>query len=150
MRRLLMLTALTALMAAPALAETQFTAVLNGGAAGTTSPAMGSATLVLNDDLDEVTYTIEYSGLLGTETAAHFHNAGPAETGPVVEPLPATNPKTGTWMIEPDEVVELLAERIYINIHTDMFPAGEIRGNVTFDVVPTEEQSLSEVKSDFR
>jgi len=148
--RIMLLTAAAALLALPAAAATQFTATLDGPSSGTPSPATGTAVLVLNDAQTELSYTITYSGLLGAEVAAHFHNAPPGMNGPVMEPLPAGEPKVGVWAVTSDEVVELMAGRVYINIHTDLYPAGEIRGNVSFESVPSESQSMSSVKAEFR
>lgn len=150
MKRFTVLTFTLLLLALPAAAATQFTAVLDGASSGTPSPATGTATLLLNDAQTELSYTITYSGLLGPEVAAHFHNAPPGVNGPVMEPLPAGEPKVGVWMITPAEVVELMAGRVYINVHTTFYPGGEIRGNVTFDTVPSEEQSMSALKADYR
>jgi hypothetical protein len=93
--------------------------------------ARGSARMVVDTTANTLTYRISYSGLAAAETAAHFH--GPAAIGanaPVVQGLPAGNPKVGVWTypeaLEPD----ILANRIYINIHTGAFPGGEIRGQV--------------------
>ncbi|HPF35726.1 MAG TPA: CHRD domain-containing protein [Candidatus Krumholzibacteria bacterium] len=150
MKTRILLTSLICLAATAALAETQFTATLDGASSGTPSPATGTAVMILNDAQTELSYTITYSGLTGTEVAAHFHNAPPGSNGPILEPLPAGEPKVGVWMVSPSDVVELMAGRVYINVHTNLYPAGEIRGNVTFDTVASEESSLSSVKTEYR
>lgn len=137
------------LLAAPVLAESIYTATIDGTSAGTPSGATGTAILTLNDLGTEVSYSISYSGLMGTEVAAHFHNAGPGMNGPVMFPLPAGQPKVGTWSVGAFEVGELNAGRVYINIHTDLYPAGEIRGNIGFTSVPNEATSWGAVKALF-
>ena len=131
-------------------AETLFQATLNGVQAGTPSTATGSASLILNDAQTEVAYTITFSGLEGTEGAAHFHNAAPGQNGPVLAGLPLGSPKVGVWNVSPGDVVELFAGRVYINVHTDVYATGEIRGDVSFVAVPADETSWSEIKSDYR
>lgn len=138
------------LLATPVLAETIYTATLDGASAGTPSGATGTATLTLNDLETEISYTISYSGLMGTEVAAHFHNAAPGVSGPVMSPLPAGQPKVGTWAVGAFEVSELNAGRVYINIHTNLYPAGEIRGDIGFTAVPNEATSWGSVKALFK
>lgn len=149
---LLTLTLATALLAVsgPARAETLYSATLNGALAGTPSPATGTATLILNDAQTEVSYTVEYSGLQGAEFAAHFHQGRPGEFGPVLLSLPLGSPKVGVWAVGPTEVDMLNQGRVYINIHTDLYPGGEIRGDITFQTVDNESVSLGAIKALFR
>ena len=43
------------------------------------SPAVGNAYCVLNNAQTQLSYTVNYTGLLGPRTASHFH--GPASPG---------------------------------------------------------------------
>jgi len=151
-RRTLLTLALAAGMAlaVPAAAETTFEGTLSGAAAGTDSPATGTVEATLDDAQTELSYTISYAGLVGTETVAHFHNAPPGENGPPVHLLPPENPKVGTWAISPDMVAELLAGNIYVNIHTDAHPSGEIAGWLEESSVPADATTLSQVRHLFR
>ena len=153
MNRLRLLTtviAALALLAVPALAETILEGTLSGEAAGTQSPATGTIEATLNEAQTELSYTIAYSGLVGTETVAHFHNAPPGQSGGPVHTLPTTNPKVGVWQISPEMVTELLAGNIYVNIHSDVYPAGEIAGWLSVTSVPVEGASLTEVRALFQ
>lgn len=116
-------------------ADTYFSAVLDGATAGTVSPATGTATFVLDEAETEVAYVIEYSGLLGTETVAHIHNAPAGVVGPVFHNLAFGSPKVGVWPVGPFEVAELRAGRVNILIHSELYPAAEIRGNLVLDIV---------------
>lgn len=123
-------------------ADTYYTAVLDGPTAGTPSTATGTAVLTLNSAETEVTYVIEYSALVGNETVAHIHNAPPGVIGPVFHFLEFGSPKTGVWEVGPFEVAELNAGRVNILIHSDLYPASEIRGDVEFhSVAPAESPS---------
>jgi len=151
-RRTQLTLALAAVMALaiPAAAETTFEATLSGAAAGTDSPATGTVEATLNDAQTELSYTISYSGLVAPETMAHFHNAPPGESGPPVHTLPPENPKVGTWEISAEMVSELLAGNIYVNIHTEEHPGGEIAGWLEESSVPADATTMSQVRSLFR
>jgi hypothetical protein len=114
-------------------AETLFVATLDQSqnVPPTGSPGTGTAALVLNDAQTEVDYYITYSGLEGTETNAHFHNAPPGENGSILYPLPLGTPKVGTWPVTVHDVGYLLAGEVYVNIHTDLYIGGEIRGDIS-------------------
>jgi len=114
-------------------AATVFTTALAGSneTPPNASPATGFAVLTLNDAQTQVTFHIQFSGLVGTETAAHLHHAPPGVAGPVVFGLPLGSPKNGVWPVGPTEVAWLTAGEIYVNIHSTSFPGGEIRGNLS-------------------
>jgi hypothetical protein len=107
------------------------------------TPATGIGNFVLNNDQTRVDFTVTYSGLTGgAVVGAHFHNAPPGANGPIVRGYdPALFPSpSGTvplaWTatdpqpLTPALVAELLAGRIYFNIHTQQYPMGEIRANL--------------------
>lgn len=102
----------------------------------TGSPATGSACLILDQTAHTITFNISYSGLLGVETAAHFHQAPPGSAGGVIIGLPPGKPKIGTLATTPAQEAAFLAGNVYINIHTTVFPGGEIRGQVLVGAVP--------------
>ena len=137
------------LWAGPALAATVYHANMDGASAGTPSQAYGTVVMTLNDEQTEVTYRIEYFELLGLEVLAHIHSGFPGETGPVLLPLPLGEVKTGVWPVGPDEVTMLNRGKIYVNVHTDLYPSGEIRGDVSFQSVPRTETSWGGIKALF-
>ena len=101
-----------------------------------TTDATGTGSLSLNADWTELEYHITIEGV--APTAAHFHNAAFDGNGAVVKTLDFSNSFTifGTWSgsdptdpLTPELVTELLAGRLYLNIHTADNPSGEIRGN---------------------
>lgn len=103
------------------------------------TPATGTGSVELNGEGTEAKFIITVEGLSGPMNAAHFHNEALGVNGPVVRTITsdfAGNMATGVWTsadtepLTPALVSELLASRIYFNIHTDSFPAGEIRGQV--------------------
>src|SRR5262245_7402125 len=127
------------------LAETCFNAILDGTQAGTGSPATGVGKFVLSDDQTVLTYRVTFANLLAPETASHIHSD--AEGGGIVKPLSLGSPKIGTWTsadptpMTPQRVADLKAGRLYVNVHSTLFPAGEIRGQIL--IAPCEEQCFN-------
>lgn len=100
----------------------------------TQSAGKGSADITFDTAAKKLSWTVNYSGLTGPATNAHFH--GPGEAGKnagVAVPIPnyATSPVSGTATLTDAQAADLMAGKYYINIHTAANPAGEIRGQVT-------------------
>jgi hypothetical protein len=114
------------------------------------TPATGSATLTL-DGAKMLSFSISYSGLVGIETAAHIH--GPAGVGVnagVVFPLPLGNLKISmVGPLTPAQEADLNAGLYYINVHTDLFPGGEIRGQILAGGVPVEPSTWGRIKRQY-
>lgn len=136
-----------------------FTATLSGdeevpeeGEVETT--ATGDATFELSADGTEMSYTVNVSGLVDVNMA-HIHVAASGENGPVVVWLHPEGPPpellegttdgllaSGTFTADDlmedleggtleDLVAEMVAGNTYVNAHTEVYPAGEIRGQIT-------------------
>ncbi|MBT8089318.1 MAG: CHRD domain-containing protein [Gammaproteobacteria bacterium] len=105
----------------------------NAGA-GTGSLGSGAATMTLDTDTNEFAWFIAWQNLSAPVTVAHFH--GPAlpnqNAGVQVDFLTIApgNPSFGSTTINNAQAADLLAGLWYINIHTTLFPGGEIRGQV--------------------
>ncbi len=104
------------------------------------APATGIGHAVATYDPSTLTlaWKVDYAGLSGPVLAAHIH--GPAEPGmdgPIVVPFqpPFTDPFSGSAKLTLDQVSQLLGGLYYVNLHTQAFPAGEIRGQL--NVQPT-------------
>jgi hypothetical protein len=138
---------LTALALRPAAAIEEFSATLTGAEAGTPSPATGTATLTLNNTETQIIYSISYSGLTSPEIAAHIHRSA----GGIAFPLPLGTPKTGTWDSPPASDIELLRNGgLYINIHTQAYASGEIKGTLMRSATPVEPSTWGRIKSLYR
>lgn len=116
-----------------------FTAVIDGAqadaGAGTGSPGTGSATAQYDDVTGDFSWDISWSGLLSPETVMHFHGpALPNQNAGVQVNFGAisgtTSPSIGSTVINATQGADLLNDLWYINIHTEQFPGGEIRGQV--------------------
>jgi hypothetical protein len=93
----------------------------------------GTADVTVDTTTKKLSWKIEYTGLSGPATAAHFH--GPADAsknaGVEVPIVPAgPSPLSGTATITDAELKQLMDGMMYINVHTKAHPAGEIRGQV--------------------
>ena len=139
-------------------ADTNFTAVLNGlqENPANASPATGTATMVLNNAMTELTYSMSFSGLVAPQNAAHFHNddlANPSPNGAVVRSIGVGTPIAGIWKNTDAQpltaalVAELFAGRLYINVHSTTFPGGEIRGNIIQEPTPVESATWGRIKT---
>ena len=128
--------ALAFIAGAPAFAETvTFKTALTGAeevppndskGAGTVDASLDTSTKVLS-------WTIDYSGLSGPATAAHFH--GPADAGknaPPVVPIEGSldSPIKGTATLSDEQAADLQAGKWYFNVHTAKHAGGEIRGQL--------------------
>ena len=91
----------------------------------------GSGTATLNTDTNLFSWNIIFSDLEGNQTAAHFHGAAPIceEAGPEIT-LPPGSPIVGQATLTAQQETDLLAGLWYINVHTNLHPGGEIRGQV--------------------
>jgi CHRD domain len=130
----------------------RFAANLNGGEEAPTKVLTGSygtATVTLDLATGEVTYNIQVFNMPSGTTQAHFHVGPVGVSGPVVVNIPvpltisndyslsgsanapALVPRReqgiGSWE---DFIQSLMGGQTYLNVHSQVNPAGEIRGQV--------------------
>jgi len=109
----------------------------------TGSPGTGTGIITLDDVTNLLSWNITYSGLTGTPTVSHFHGPAPVGINAGVQVDIVANsggsiasPMVGSATITNPQVADLLGGLWYINIHSDLFPAGEIRGQVNVVPIP--------------
>lgn len=118
---------------APAFAENMmFKADLKGSSEvpPTDSAATGSAEVTIDTESKKLSWTVTSSGLSGDPVAAHFH--GPAAAGANADPVVdiSASIAKGSADVTAEQLADLQAGNWYLNIHTQKFPDGEIRGQV--------------------
>ena len=155
MRRLLSLVIagmFTLLLSAQAQAQTYvFTADLNGGneVPGVVTGSGGTATITVNVTAGTVAWVIDVYNLPSGVTASHIHAGSAGVAGPVVINFnPTVNLSNDFRMSGSANLTDLLArpaqginsaqdfvqmmlnEDAYVNVHSQVNPGGEIRGQV--------------------
>ena len=97
-----------------------------------TTKGSGAVTATYDPASKLLSWTGSYSGLTGPATAAHFHGPADAKTNAgVLVPAPApASPFSGTATLDDAKAADLLAGKVYFNVHTAENPKGEIRGQL--------------------
>lgn len=107
--------------------------------ADVTSDGSGTFEGSFDEASGELTYTLEWSNLTGPPTMMHFHGpAGRGEDAGVKIPIEgfpaeASGSVSNTVTVEEADRADLLAGKWYVNIHTEQYGPGEIRGQVEFE-----------------
>lgn len=95
----------------------------------TGSIATGCGTATLSADQTTLRVEVEHGVYLPED--AHIHIGAAGVNGAVVFPFTsAASPMDQTFNVNAQNVTDLLAGDFYVNIHTDAFPSGEIRGQI--------------------
>ena len=123
-------------MAGAFAASTTLTVPLSGAAEvpPVQTPGAGTAVLVYDPDTKKLSWTVEFGGLTGPATMAHFH--GPAmagKNGPVAlwlvpKGAAPASPIKGEATLTPEQAKDFTSGEWYVNVHTADNPSGEIRG----------------------
>ena len=149
-----LLMATTFVASAPARADYQMTVTLNGAQERPTpvaTPGTGVGSVFLNEADRTLTINLSSRDLTSDITGAHIHLVAPGTpdptnaVGPVVFNIIARSgltapligsassfafPTTVFTNLTPAQITAFFEGRAYFNIHTQNFPAGEIRGNL--------------------
>jgi hypothetical protein len=108
---------------------------LDGLQSHTNAPGTGAGTATLDLQSLLLHVDLSFTGLLAPATAAHIHNGALGVNGPVIIPFVGfPNTTSGTFsfstVITAVQADLMLANHTYVNVHTSVFPGGEIRGQV--------------------
>jgi hypothetical protein len=96
------------------------------------SPGVAFGRLSLGADRQTLAYDMRISGLRGTFTGMHLHRGRVGQKGQIVYTLaePVNGPSRGEVEFNAADEADLATQGFYLNISTDRFPEGEIRGQV--------------------
>ncbi|RKF14662.1 CHRD domain-containing protein [Roseovarius spongiae] len=122
-----------AMLALPAYAEQMnFTADLSGQneVPANDSAATGTADVAVDTDAMTVSWTVDVQDLSDDATAAHIHGPAGADenAAPVIDMSEAI--MEGEAEITQDQIDALKDGKYYVNVHTEKFPKGEVRGQL--------------------
>ena len=96
------------------------------------SPATGTAAASYDTATRTLTWHVEFSGLSGPAIGAHIH--GPAASGAnagIMQPFPnPVSPIDGSAALTEAQEKSLVDGTLYVNIHTEAHPGGELRGQL--------------------
>lgn len=111
--------------------------------------AYGQATLIVNDVANVMHLTLNFTGFDSPQTAAELLFGAEGEAGTFAAALPLGSPLAVTLDYSQDLVDALESDSLSIQISTEAFPGGAIRGTFMFVTVGTEASSWTAVKSLF-
>lgn len=115
-------------------------------------PNPSTATGVLFGTFDDVTnvlsFDLIYNGLSTPSTAGHFHFGaagviGPIQIGFAGFPTATSGAYSNSYTVTEAQDSQIVAGLWYVNIHTSLFPGGEIRGQLVEGTLPVELSSFS-------
>ncbi|KAA2243530.1 CHRD domain-containing protein [Chitinophaga agrisoli] len=101
------------------------------------SPGTAKLKGTYNCKTNVIDYDLSWEKITGPPIAMHFHGpATPGQNAPVEIPITgfpmnATGSLSAKDTLTEDQEDDLLAGRYYVNIHTKLYPGGEIRGQVS-------------------
>jgi len=116
------------------------------------STAFGLATLTIDQGADlNVPLQVEFSGLSSAQTGCHIHFAPAGSNGGVIFPLGLGSPLDTFVFFDLVSLANLYAGNLYLNVHTEVYPGGEIRGNFYLtNTVDSEDTSWGSIKTLYR
>ena len=90
----------------------------------------GTADVDLDDEKNEVCYTLKYENITGPPTAAHIHAGAKGVSGPPVVTLDKGD--SGCVKANPSDIKAIRDNpaNFYVNIHTSDYGKGAIRGQL--------------------
>lgn len=97
------------------------------------SDGRGFAIGYFNPQTKVLTLRITYSNLRATLTAWHIHKAPAGVNGPVIHNFGAPAPSEFYYISAPltaDQENDLVTANYYVNLHSTLYPGGEIRGQL--------------------
>jgi hypothetical protein len=99
--------------------------------------ARGFGVFTIDVSTNTLSYYVGFTGLSTAQTAAHIHGSALHGTNAgVAFDIGTGSPASGSWTYPDGMEQDILDGKMYVNVHTTMFPGGEIRGQIVPTVVP--------------
>ncbi len=151
MRKISVFLAVLALAAGSAMAATIYEAELTPELVQPSSgaSAYGQATLIINDGRTAADLTLNFAGLDTPQTGVCLMRGLPDMVGAKMLDLPTGTPMALTMDYDADIIAALESDELFIQIYSEAWPDGAIRGNFAFVIVPTTESTWSGIKTLF-
>ena len=99
----------------------------------TTTNGSGTGFAIIENNGTQISYRFTIAGLSSNYNASHFHNAPAGTNGSVVKQIDFGTDSTtsGVWTGFTDPTLtQFIKNNIYMNVHSDNFPNGEMRGQM--------------------
>jgi hypothetical protein len=112
-----------------------------------TSTASGTGELTINLISGAVSGGVTTSGI--TATLAHIHRGYAGTAGPVIVNFVKSATDPNRWepqagsLLTADQITDLLAGRLYVNVHSAAYPQGEIRSQIQPDNIDVVVSSMN-------
>jgi CHRD domain len=95
------------------------------------SVGKGTVEVTVNTETKKISWSMTADGLSGAATAAHVHGpAAATENAPPVIDMSGDMMMKGSADITEAQWTDMKAGKYYVNVHTEKFPDGEIRGQL--------------------
>jgi hypothetical protein len=100
------------------------------------SVGTGIGKVFLNATEDRIVMSLTFSGLGSSQTASHIHGASlPGVNAPILFNIGSQGATSGSFpdlffAVTPSQVANLKAGQFYFNVHSNVLPNGEIRGQI--------------------
>ena len=97
--------------------------------------AAGTGEFTVDTETGAISGSVTVSGTTGVPTVAHIHDGAPGVAGPILIPLDSNDDGT-VWTIPEGAALDAAGieafeqGNLYINVHTDANPAGELRAQL--------------------
>jgi hypothetical protein len=96
-----------------------------------TTSATGSVDATFNTSTRDISYNIKWDSLTTLPVGMHFHDDGPVIIQITGFPVSLTGSISGKANFTTNQANDLVAGKIYVMIHTDKYPSGEIMATLT-------------------
>src|SRR2546422_10334841 len=94
------------------------------------STSTGTGIFSINNSTNQLNWSINYTGFNTAETGAHIHSGSAGTNGPIIIVLSPGTTKIGSAVLTAAQKSLLFASDLYTNIHSTLYPSGEIRGQM--------------------